>query len=351
MTNKDRNYGEWVFMFPISNLSLTDVIKNELKIGRVTFITFDKFKRNKRKFDVYNDLKSITSDELYRDIVDTKLITVALIKLNGEEKETLKKAEKEVNETLYILATSQLFYKQNGLTSKPYVFKSDTHGFMNFSFHLKSKTVSMSSEMRGTLQPLTLNQEWVDINKHHFFFNVIRFLDKNEKDFNDWEKSLIRSLIFAGKSNYEEDIGQAFLFRMIAMESVITGGTKNHKESFVSFFYFLIGWHKDWVEEGMENKIDEIYRKRNDYVHDGNPDKITTEDLIFTEKLLFNLYRNLFKNLKSFTSKAELKNIRKKHESLVNLGLENQRTKFLPKGLSYTLQYKRKHEDFVSSLF
>ena len=53
-------------------------------------------------------------------------------------------------------------------------------------------------------------------------------------------------------------------------------------------------------------RIKEVYKKRCDFVHDGNRESIAIEDVLFTDDLLLNVLINIVKHPKIFYSKKQL---------------------------------------------
>jgi hypothetical protein len=337
MNTTRTTHGEWIFIFPISHLKLTPSVNNELAIGNVTFITLSKLYRNRKKFGILDTIKEIRQYASIDETLNGFGETLALVKKRGEEKLARKDAEKEVNEKLLILSVSQFFYNRGIQISKPCISKNNFYSVQSIRLNLHKKSAGSSYDARGTRLPLVLDADWVRVNKFYYFFKLIKHLKKEKRLFNSWEQSLYRSLVLAGKSINEEDVAQAFLLRMIAIESVIIGDIK-HQETFVNFFKALIGWSLDWETKSFEEEIKKIYVKRSRYVHNGKADEITEEDLLFTEVLILNLYNNIFRNIKHFDSKEKLKELIDTSNAIDTLGLKDKRRIFLPKGLKYSFK-------------
>ncbi len=65
----------------------------------------------------------------------------------------------------------------------------------------------------------------------------------------------------------------------------------------------FIGWASEWKVENYENKIKELYSKRCKFVHNGNRNNITKQDLDFSDSLLLNVFYNIVKHKEIFKSK------------------------------------------------
>jgi hypothetical protein len=85
-----------------------------------------------------------------------------------------------------------------------------------------------------------------------------------------------------------------------------------------SFLWNMLAF---WEEEDYKGRIRELYRKRNDLIHQGRRDRITHEDLAFTDHLLVNLLANLV-NLPIFNSKDAVIDFSKKLEAERILGVK-----------------------------
>jgi len=337
MGGNNKIAGDWLFIFPVNNLDLTDSIGHEFKIGNVTFITAEKFYRAKSKFGVKLKKENLTSNYLTKEIIEKEKCILAVIRQNGFLDEARSLAEKEVKDKLFILIASQLSYVSKSSQSRPDL----SHNHFYSTQHV---TIKLNGENRfgggfksdGTVFPLRLDSDWERYHRSFYFLKAIKLFGKCSKDMNDWEKTLYRSFIFAGKSIAENDIGQAFIYRMTALECILTSGGKNHKESLIDTFRALIGWHEYWEDSKLSSKIESLYRDRNQYIHDGNSESITLEHLKITEMLLHNLYNNIFSNLKYFNSKASLKELIEIQNAIERLNLHSDKFKYLPKGLKFT---------------
>ncbi|QYJ79437.1 hypothetical protein [Shewanella acanthi] len=338
MTSMKSKTGEWVFIFPVSNLELTEKVNNEFTIGTVTFIKLDKFFRVKKRFGVLQSSAEIKRQSSFERIITAK--TIALVKKNGHLENARENAEKEVKEKLFILALSQLFNTGRDHIQKPSISKNNIYHIQSFHLNLHKSESGSQSKMRGPFFPLRLDEEWIRVVNSGFFSNAIKIINNDNKKYTNWDSILYRSLVLAGKSLYEEDISQSFLLTMIAIESIITSGNSNHQERFLGIFRALMGHYEPWQSYGFEGLIKSIYTKRNNYVHDGKQDEITIDDLRFAELLLYNLYLNIFKNISHFDSKEKLKDLLERNEAVNKLKLNKDITKYLPKGLVFT--YKQK---------
>jgi hypothetical protein len=64
------------------------------------------------------------------------------------------------------------------------------------------------------------------------------------------------------------------------------------KQSLSRCEYFL-GWNEDWKNEKYDSRIREIYKRRCDFVHNGDIKLIEVKDLLFTDDLIFNILNNI----------------------------------------------------------
>jgi hypothetical protein len=336
--NKNQ-YGEWLFIFPISHLMFSHDIDSELTIGDVTFITLQRLARKRKHYGLNKTISELRKNNSINYTLDKSDSLVAITKMKGDKKEAGEKAENNINEKLLILSVSQLFYNKGANISRPFISKNNyyTVSYVRLDLHSKSNGTSMSA--RGSIHDLILNNHWKTFNEERFFFKVIKMISKDKDSFTNWEKTLYRSLIMAGKSIYEEDVAQSFLFRMIAIESIITNGGGKHKEAFIYTFEMLIGWHSDWEQKKLHTRIIDLYRKRNNYVHDGKAEEITSDDLLLSETLIFNLYNTIFSNMDFFDSKEKLPELLKQFNAIKTLEKHNVNFKKLQKKLTYSYHY------------
>ena len=107
------------------------------------------------------------------------------------------------------------------------------------------------------------------------------------------------------------------------MEMLLTIQNEKIQEKLIERLGYLLDWNEEWINQDLPKKIQKIYKKRCDFVHDGVTEGITKEDLIFTDDLLFNLLNNIFRNLDKIPSKGKLIEYSDNYRCEKHLGLKS----------------------------
>lgn len=100
---------------------------------------------------------------------------------------------------------------------------------------------------------------------------------------------------------------------MIILEMLLTPGVDQEKyiDVIPKRIGAFIGWARLWEDKNYEEKIRELYEKRNKLVHDGRIDIVTIKDLLFTDDLVYDVLRNIINNYKIFKSGKDVVNFAK----------------------------------------
>ena len=97
--------GQWVFIVPVSGLTLTDDINDEFIINRVTFIAVKKLIRIRKRFGIRKRISELRSNRHYDLFFNQLGPTVAIVRQGGKLSEITTKVTRLVIEELEILAT------------------------------------------------------------------------------------------------------------------------------------------------------------------------------------------------------------------------------------------------------
>jgi Apea-like HEPN len=131
--------------------------------------------------------------------------------------------------------------------------------------------------------------------------------------------------------NNSNDLEDAFLWNMIALEILLTNSDdRKFLDILPKRIEAFFGWYTNWKTDEFEKKIGEIYGKRCCLVHRAKGEDITTEDLLFTDSLLFNLLLNITSFPKIFCTQNNLIDFSRKLEAQKVLGIRRK-----PMGLKF----------------
>ena len=140
-----------------------------------------------------------------------------------------------------------------------------------------------------------------------------------------WLNILIQAGKIAGKSQNETDLANALLFNVIALEMLLTNQNDKISEKLPKRIGFFIDWSEDWEEQDFEKKILETYGKRCAFVHNGETEKITKEDVIFSDSILYNVLNNIVLFIRHMPSKTVLIELAEKYDCEKKLGIKSKK--------------------------
>lgn len=319
----------WVFITPIYNLELTDAVTNEIQVRRVTFISSEKLIRIRNRLGIKKVHINSISEKLKKvnitglDNYFKKYKSFAILRKSGVPKKIKASCFRIIQEELMILAFSQLYYQNRRFTgflglAGEHDFSAVNHLFLDSS----SSSFIKGSRLLRSFSPLTLDKEWLDYHKKLYFFKLLKLFNGKNSVSPKWKNEILRATILIGKSINSSNIAHSFLWNIIALELLLTQQGDSYSIVLPKRIETLIGWHADWDPKDDKEKITRLYKLRCQYVHDGNSENITKQDLLSTDTLVFNILGNIVGHLKTFGSKNELIAFAEHSEARRLLGLK-----------------------------
>ena len=238
-----------------------------------------------------------------------------------------------VQESLWILSSSKLGFERRRFGSTP-VFKGiETSGaIQEVIIDSTGQGKYFGGHLVGHPSDLHLGQFWKNYHKGGFFLDLIKITNNEIIISSSWKKNLERAIILIGQSQCSSDIAHGFLWNMIALEMLLTNSGDKYLEVLPNRLEAFLGWVGYWSDYNYKRKVKEIYRKRCNFVHDGQRDNIEIKDLLFSDEILFNLLVNLIKHVQIFQSKKDVIGFTEKVKAEQVLGLKS---KTLPKTFHY----------------
>lgn len=328
LSNVTGTPGDWIFVVPIGNLQLTDSVNNEFRINGVTFIHKEKLRRVRKRFGInkrISELREFHPHDRFFDTADT----FAVVRRRGKPAELKTRCFRMVKDELSILAASQLGYAKRRFTKQVSLFGEHERGTAQHLFLTKDgPLMSQAWEVIGSPGALVLDSTWKHFQKKVFFFRLLKIIRKEVKVARNWRNDLTNAAILIGQSLNSNDVAFSFLWNMIAIELILTRQGDKYSDILPRRIEAFLGW----VGGFSQQRIEDAYRKRSAFVHDGNRENITKEDLLFTDDLLLNLITNLVSYPRLFGSKDRVIDFSDKVEAEQKLGLKS---KVRPKGLRF----------------
>ncbi len=321
----------WLFIAPIRGLILTKAVNNEMKIGNVLFVSKTKLPRIRKRLGfpvTVSNLGEIGKDTppFFKKQVDNFFNyseTYAISHFTGtpgeNEKENYKKVEKAIN----LISLSNLGYAKRKFDNKIEIKSSEKiQDNRLLTLDKNRKQFSLGFKKLHPTQT-ELNDEWKTFQKSFFYWTFLKMINGEKKINTKWRNTLISSANILGKSLNSHDIPESFLRNIITLEMLLTTQNEKIEEKIIERLGYFLDWNEEWINKNLTGRIKEIYKKRCDYVHDGETESITKNDLIFTDDLLFNLLNNIVRNLDKITSKGKLVEFSEKYRCEKQLGIKS----------------------------
>lgn len=314
--------GQWVYIAPVSGVVLTEAVRKEFKIRRVLLVDAGKLPYIRKRIGLPVRLSQVKR-QLGRDEFFASSQTFAVVRhTNSTPKEALSVCRKLVQDELAILAVSQLGFMKRRFGAFPRLKGSAPPGRIRDLLHSRVGPQSLlSGESVGKIMPLRLDQLWKDYHRKAFFFRLLKVINGEIMVAQSWRKAIERAAILVGQSFCSTEIAKSFLWNVIALETLLTEGGDKITTALPKRAEAFLGWVGFWEIENYPKRIEEIYRKRSAFVHEGKREDITVEDLLFTDDLLFNLLLNILRHIKLFSSRQAVTEFSKKVEAEKILGI------------------------------
>ena len=325
--NKTR--GKWTFATLVENVHLSDEIGEEYRIDRVTLISLRKLLRVSKRFGIKKE--SVDRWLVQRHNVPLTQ-SVAVVRDAGTPNDLREACLQRVRNELDLLSSCRLHLHRTKL-GRIGVFGEVQNGVCLTMFQ-ESKTGdgSFQESLSENIGCLNLSKSWRTMQRNFFFAKIEKLVAGKMDLGKSWANELLLAATLIGKSLNSLDVPTAFLFNMIALETLLTKHGDKHSEALPERIEALLGWIGYWKQKNFPTKIDEIYKKRCGLVHAGRTDIVLMEDVLFTDELLLNVLVNLLRHPKLFGSKEEVILFAKKVQAERLLGKKFQ---VRPKTLQY----------------
>ena len=296
----------WTMPFPVYNLELSREIGGEFSIENVTFVRREKVPRIRRRlgFDhrisAYNRAFGLKAENrLFQ-----KASVYAFVNHDKRLQDPFHYEYLRIQEAVFLLASSQ--FDRFKRTRKVKFGLPDYNSLADELVMFEKGTIRPNMKIVRThfSEPYCLDKLWKSQFAFHFFFDLMKML-KNKRISPKWKYNIRSSAVLAGRSLFARDLWEAFLFDMVAIETLLARKGPHMKEQVVKNLTTLFGWLSSDREDYWLNVINRLYDRRADYARQCHTRQLTAKDLIDADMILSNLLKNLCV-LKRIHSKDDL---------------------------------------------
>jgi len=326
MAEPDNMKKEWSLFVPIYNLAIADDIGGECKIDRVTFVSSSKIPRIRKRLGIpkpVSEYNRLFCHRKERREPFGGAPVFAVLRTRRADKESLAKEFNLIKEAVYILASSQ-FYRIKRHRRIPF-------GPPEYGVHIVDHSSLICHDdglfrwANRRLTPAhmyTLDKEWKFFLKNHFFHKIMPIIHEKTKVKASWKSALKRATVLAGQSYLARNMREAFLYDMIALETLLTRRDDKFPGAIIERLVALFGWLTNEDPESWKKSVTKLYKIRCGFVHDGHVGDLSMEEVVEADMLLANLLNNLCKLTRMFRSKQDVIDFASKMAARKLLGLK-----------------------------
>jgi hypothetical protein len=298
--------GLWLFATPVNGLVLSEDIGQEITINEITFISNTKLPYVRKRLGFPMTIGELKKKKLLGSFFEQSNV-YAIGKLGGSGVEKEKEFLKTVRNELNIISLSQLSYKKRRVNACLSIADEVQPGSLEyFMMNTKKGSYVMSNKLSGKFMTLTLDHRWKKFQTFSYYFELLD-LFRGEINVSDkWRRDIQNAALLAGQSQSTSNLPQAFLWNMFAIETLLTHQGDSYSKTLPKRVEAFIGWTTNWSDLNYEEKIRKVYAKRCKFVHAGQSDNISKEDLFFTDTILFNVFYNILKHIDLYPDKEAL---------------------------------------------
>lgn len=240
----------------------------------------------------------------------------------------------KVREAIDLIRLSELGFSRRWSNSNIGIASESKVGQISFTAINSSEELSWYSSYKthGKLNTLRIDENWKSYHLEGFFIDLVKIINGKYKISKKWRSDIKNAAKLGGQSQASNDLPQAFLWNMIAIEALLTSSNDKYSQELSNRVEAFIGWTTDWKIENFDSKIKDVYEKRSAFVHSGDSQSITIPDLLFTDKILMNVFYNICKHIDIFKSKQDIIDFSRKIQAEKILGF---RPKVRPKTMMF----------------
>jgi hypothetical protein len=286
------------YIIPIENLTFTREFNSDINVYRVRFVSIGKFLRRPSLYNVNSEeLHKLTkSINNYWDNVSC----IALVKFNKID--NYKEIIKIVHDELEILVGSIVGWKRRDSLIASRIQGININRQLNYILSKNDKIYPGFNRERffGNLE---LDTFWKR-NVYNRYYKI--FLNNLNSYQPSWRKILKTVFQLCGKSYLTLFKNEAFLYNMIALETLLLNQNDKFKNRMEECFFAFLGWCPTWNDSQFVERMQKIYSKRCNMVHDGEINNIDINDISYTDEIIRNILINIIRHPKIFTCKNDV---------------------------------------------
>ena len=309
------------FVFPVGEVYLTPAVNKEYRINRVTLVDRGKLPLIRKRLGFGRRVSALEEGIPGRDFFKSAP-TFTVVRQSGVPKEVTDQCLGILREEFAILSLSQLGYS-NRRQMGPVVFSEevDRSRMSLVAVSAGDQSPYWAFKTTKAFSQIVLGRNWKNFQNKVFFTNLLKIIRLETLVDKSWRNQLYRAAVMLGESVGSPDLLKAFIWNMCVLEMLLTESGSKMLDTLPRRAEAFLGWVGFWGSENYEDRIKDVYKKRNRLLHDGDREEISEEDLEFTDELVLNLLTNLVGHPQLFRSKKDVTSFSQKVEAERTLGV------------------------------
>lgn len=307
----------------VPNLLIDSVFNQEFRVERVTFVSGNKIRKNRKLYGITKTIADI--EKRFGDRPKTIIkpdATYAHIWTKKSYRDDLSEEYLLINDAIYVLASSNFGIttsREPSLLGRHDSKLGATDSSAMFSYQKHGWNVGWSR--KGPVDVYRLNQDIKNNTWMHFFLKAVKVLNRELVVSVNWRKKIRRAVVLAGRSQYEPTLEDAFLRNMVAIEVLLSNRGDSFPEVLVNRIDALFWWLSESHGVSWKGIIAPMYKCRCEIVHDGGAKEFKPEYLLNSEMVLRNLLNAICSRTRIIKSKNDLLQLTEKVAAKKTLGM------------------------------
>jgi len=282
-----------IHLQPVLNLRLTKEIGEEVSIGEVLLVSASKLPRIRNRIGYPWRLSE--APRFMKEAVAGHE-TFAIARIVGAGELARRQAEAQIREACALLRCVSWPFAKRSRRNLLRAFGPADVAYRILSKHVivntqNGKLTGTGMEQRRALVPFELDGFWKEFQKSQRWLQMLKRNLHGRPGLDAvWQGAVRRAAVLFGESLNEADRSRAFLFDMMALDTVLLGRNDRSRKMFPRLDSAL-GWSNagltsPWFQGSDLKRLSD---RRNELVHDGNSGRLKARDLILADDLLGNL--------------------------------------------------------------
>jgi hypothetical protein len=310
-TDLDQTKGVWHFVIPLTRIEIAkDLSKAERKFGTVTFCST---KTATRAFHRRMIVCAPWMEHRLRELAED-YPSAAVVEAAGRFGQVKRRCIDAVEQVLdFLRLYCYMYFGRSSSISFGIAGDRLSAVTLHESVALEKRTGEYTAfaSRSGPVNAFELCRHYLRNAERGDFQRAKRILFGEQGKWSPkWREAVIRAIRLAGRSRFERDRPLAFMFNIVALETLLTDSNKAITDSLSLCATYLCegAWERggDVARDRFKRRIVELYDVRSKFVHQGRTDLIDKCALLDSDDVLFNCITNVIVNARHWRQRQEL---------------------------------------------